>query len=92
MFQNLKSRTKQRLNMHNQDDLDRAFNREEDIRYLSDCERIVQVARDNSLSLTVSQAQTIWEAYSDMSAAGWLMLGEDDEIMNAINWYIRGRL
>ena len=46
--------------------------------YLYDCERIVEVFEKRGYSISITDAQTIWEDYSNSMAAGWLMLPADD--------------
>lgn len=50
-----------------------------EIRHEGDCERIRSVvSAKRGAAITLEQAQSIWEDYSDMYAAGWLFLPEDD--------------
>lgn len=41
--------------------------------------RIMIVAFLRGLELTSEQARDLWSRYSDMAAAGWLILPEDDD-------------
>lgn len=54
--------------------------------YRSDTERLVKLAFEHGVILTLHEAECIWEDYSDSMAAGWMNLPKDDqevwEIMN----------
>jgi hypothetical protein len=47
--------------------------------YVYDCERIVKVLASHGYHATIEQAHELWDAHSEMMAAGWLHLPEDDE-------------
>ena len=47
--------------------------------YTEDIKRIQSLAQEKGYLLSVTDAQKAWEEYSDMYAAGWLYLPEDDE-------------
>ena len=47
--------------------------------YIEDTKRIVKVSFDNGIILTLKEAETIWEDYSDSMAAGWMGLPKDDK-------------
>lgn len=73
-----------------QDQLNQAFNNyifDEDY-YLSDCQRICEVAAKNGLVLSLSQAKQIWESWSDSTAAGWLIIQDDNDIELAIESFV----
>ena len=53
-------------------------------RHASDVERLVRIAHVNGVSLSDEAAYTAWSEASDVSAAGWLMLYDND----AYNWSI----
>jgi hypothetical protein len=48
--------------------------------YQSDINRIVQVFAEHGYEISESDAVLAWEKYSDSMCAGWMMLGEDDEV------------
>lgn len=52
--------------------------------YLQDCERIVAVMAKHGYEITVEQAYEAWTAYSDSMAAGWMCLGEDEEVLQDV--------
>ncbi len=43
-------------------------------RYPNDCIRIARVLREEGYSVTLSQAEEMWDNFSDTYAAGWLGL------------------
>ena len=47
-------------------------------KYQEDCKRIVGVAFNAGFIITVREAESIWDDYSEMLAAGWLGLPDDD--------------
>lgn len=51
-------------------------------RHASDVERLVRIAHVNGVSLSDEDAYTAWSEASDASAAGWLMLYDND----TYNW------
>ncbi len=53
--------------------------------YQHDVERIVRVLASQGYYVSESDARAAWDRYSDMFAAGWLMLPEsDDELARAV--------
>ena len=48
-------------------------------RHKPDVERIQSIIRNNGYEADLEDCACIWEEYSDMYAAGWLGLGEDDD-------------
>jgi hypothetical protein len=48
--------------------------------YQSDIDRIVQVFAERGYEISESDAVLAWEKYSDSMCAGWMSLGEDDEV------------
>lgn len=50
-----------------------------EIVYLQDCERIVQVARRHGIYVSIGEASSIWSEYSNLYASGWLNLPENDD-------------
>lgn len=56
------------------------------MRYRDDCERIQRVLADKGISVTLAEAETLWDEVSDASAAGWLALPvEDEDLVLTIN-------
>ena len=49
------------------------------LEYPSDCERICRVALTHQHIITPKQSEEIWKELSNMMAAGWLCLPDDDE-------------
>ena len=49
-----------------------------EVRYPEACKRIQRVAKEHGEKITLTEAQLIWEDYSDFYCAGWLMLPESD--------------
>jgi len=54
-----------------------------------DCQYIIRVASDMGLDITMGQAQEIWDAWSDLYAAGWLGIHCDEEVRAAIKSFAR---
>jgi hypothetical protein len=54
--------------------------------YRDDIARIVQVALKHGYSLTMRQAEDVWEKYSESMFAGWMVLPDDDDKL----WLIIG--
>lgn len=52
-----------------------------DIRYPEDVARIVEVLERAGYEISPQDAAKAWEAYSETSCASWLMLPDDDEIL-----------
>lgn len=81
--------------MITQEQLDSVFN-DSNLRYPEDCLHICKVAAIHGLTITPSQAEKIWEEYSNSYAAGWLLMNYDESsdstIMYAINSYVEERL
>ena len=48
-------------------------------RHIADVKRIREVIGKNGRHVSLPTAAGIWEDYSDMLAAGWLSLPDDDE-------------
>jgi len=55
------------------------YEKEEDIHYPCDVDRIVKVFEDRGHELSRNDAHAAWEAYSDALCAGWLILPDEDE-------------
>ena len=56
--------------------------------YIDDIKRICKVSIDNGYVITFKQAEEAWMDYSDGLAAGWLTLGNDEEIWFSISTYV----
>jgi hypothetical protein len=75
--------------MDKQERLDRALRREPYMfRHVSDCQRIVDVAKGVGLHMSMGDAGRIWEWWSERMCAGWLIIDDDSEIIDAINHFI----
>jgi len=74
--------------MISQRDLGEAFEGDV-VRYPEDCQYIIRVASDMGLDITMGQAQEIWDAWSDLYAAGWLGIHCDEEVRAAIKSFAR---
>lgn len=48
--------------------------------YTKDISRIVEIFAQRGYEISHSDALRAWEEYSDSMCAGWLILGEDDEV------------
>lgn len=73
-----------------QNDINNAFDNyyKVDSDHLADCEHIQTVATGMGVSISLSQASIIWGRWSDTFSAGWLMLGDDSTIQDAINSFV----
>lgn len=47
--------------------------------YIIDIKRIVRVSADNGITLTLKQAEVVWEHVSESRSAGWLSLPKEDK-------------
>lgn len=48
--------------------------------YTNDISRIVEIFAQRGYEISHSDAVRAWEEYSDSMCAGWMCLGEDDEV------------
>lgn len=48
--------------------------------YSGDIERIVKIFADRGYEISHTDAVRAWEQFSDSMCAGWMCLGEDDEV------------
>lgn len=55
-----------------------------DHRYPQDIKRIMKAGIDVDIILSPKAAERIWDEYSDMLCAGWLILPKDDETIGEI--------
>jgi hypothetical protein len=64
-------------------------------RHLHDVMTIQRVCRDNNLELSLEECADAWEDYSELYAAGWLGLPEEEDVLfdiiNTINKMKNGR-
>lgn len=67
---------------------DVAFERSAVVQYPNDCARICAIAATVGLTITVSQAEAVWVHFSDSSHSGWLTIGEEAEVLRAIEMFI----
>jgi hypothetical protein len=50
------------------------------IEYTNDIDRIVKIFADRGYKISHTDAVRAWEQFSDSMCAGWMNLGEDDEV------------
>jgi len=55
--------------------------------YTSDIERIVKIFADRGYEISHQDAVRAWESYSDSMCAGWMNLGNDDEVFQDAFYY-----
>lgn len=48
--------------------------------YTNDIDRIVKIFADRGYEISHQDAVRAWESFSDSMCAGWMNLGEDDEV------------
>ncbi len=61
-----------------------------EVRWLDDCQRIQRVLAMHGIGATLEQCESLWEDYSDMSAAGWLGLpGGDDTLYSCVSTFVQ---
>lgn len=53
----------------------------------NDIDRIVKIFADRGYEISHSDAVRAWEEYSDSMCAGWMSLGEDDEVFQDVFCY-----
>ena len=56
-------------------------------RWKDDVDRIVKICAANGYFISETDAQHAWEEYSDSMCAGWLFLGNDDDVFNTVMQY-----
>lgn len=61
-----------------------------EVRYQSDCDRIVSVCALAGYEVSVHAANFAWEAYSDTYAAGWLRMDSfsDEGLVQIVRQYL----
>lgn len=72
-----------------QQEFDHAFSSGK-VRYETDCERIQDVGLNMGLHMTLQQAEQIWEHYSSLRDAGWLILSDPSQARHAIQEFVSG--
>lgn len=50
--------------------------------YQSDIDRIVKIFADRGYEISHTDAVHAWEEFSDSMCAGWMCLGDDDEVFS----------
>jgi hypothetical protein len=55
--------------------------------YQNDIERIVKIFADRGYEISHTDAVYAWEQFSDSMAAGWMSLGDDEEVFNDAFYY-----
>lgn len=50
------------------------------LEYTNNIDRIVKIFADRGYEISHSDAFRAWEQYSDSMCAGWMSLGEDEEV------------
>ena len=48
--------------------------------YQSDIDRIVEIFADKGYEISATDAVKAWEMFSESYCAGWMSLGDDDEV------------
>jgi hypothetical protein len=67
---------------------DEAFENSARVQYVEDCKKICAVAASVAIEMTPSQAEAVWAHFSEAGQSGWLALGEDKEVLLAIEVFI----
>lgn len=55
--------------------------------YQNDISRIVNIFADRGYEIAHADAVRAWELFSDSMCAGWMSLGEDDEVFQDAFYY-----
>jgi hypothetical protein len=55
--------------------------------YTNDIDRIVKIFADRGYEISVTDAVHAWEQFSDSMCAGWMSLGDDDEVFQDAFYY-----
>jgi hypothetical protein len=55
--------------------------------YTNDIDRIVKIFADRGYEISATDAVKAWEQFSDSMCAGWMCLGEDDEVFTDSFYY-----
>jgi hypothetical protein len=57
------------------------------VEYKNDIDRIVKIFADRGYEISHSDAVRAWEEFSDSMCAGWMSLGNDDEVFQDTFYY-----
>jgi hypothetical protein len=55
--------------------------------YTNDIDRIVKIFADRGYEISHTDAVFAWEQFSYSMCAGWMSLGDDDEVFQDAFWY-----
>ena len=55
--------------------------------YQNDIDRIVKIFADKGYEISATDAVRAWEQFSENMAAGWMSLGDDDEVFEDAFYY-----
>jgi hypothetical protein len=55
--------------------------------YKNDIDRIVKIFADRGYEISATDAVHAWEMFSESYCAGWMSLGDDDEVFADAFWY-----
>jgi hypothetical protein len=55
--------------------------------YTNDIDRIVKIFSDKGYEISATDAVKAWEQFSDSMCAGWMSLGDDDEVFQDAFYY-----
>lgn len=55
--------------------------------YTNDIDRIVKIFADRGYEISHTDAVHAWEQFSDSMAAGWMSLGDDDQVFQDAFYY-----
>jgi len=55
--------------------------------YTNDIDRIVKIFADRGYEISETDAVHAWEQFSYSMSAGWMSLGDDDEVFTDAFWY-----
>jgi len=55
--------------------------------YTNDIDRIVKIFSDKGYEISATDAVKAWEQFSDSMCAGWMSLGDDNEVFEDVFSY-----
>lgn len=61
------------------------------VRHVEDCIRIQELAARIGYTISIGDAEDLWEAHSEASAAGWLMIDNTFEVDSAIRAFVENK-
>lgn len=61
------------------------------VRHVEDCIKLQQLASQLGYTISIGDAEDLWEAHSDASAAGWLILDNELEMTSAIMNFVENK-